>query len=217
MKEIFFRNLRLKVIAVAFSVALWFFVAGQSSTEVALLVPLGIKGAPGALVMTSAPPGEVEVRLSGPRLLMSDLSPSQVQAELDLGMAKEGLNTYRITRDNIVAPAGVEVKRLKPNSVKVTMERMVRLSLPVKVRLKGSPAAGFRVRRVIVTPESVEASGIGREIREMEGLFTRPVDVTGLDYSTTVSAQIDVSGHELKEMSAERVSVRIIIERGQKG
>lgn len=211
MRDFFTSNLRLKAMALAFAVALWFFVAGQSRTEVGFLVPIGFKGVPKDMVMTSVPPDELEVRVTGPRLFITNLSPTQIAAELDLSSAREGFNSYKIQPRDIVTPMGIEVLRLRPNSVEVKLERLIKVDIPVRARVVGRPASGYRVADVIVSPRSVTATGTRKEIREIGAISTKPVDISDMDSSASLSAQLDTSGLEFRSLSAERVEVKVVI------
>lgn len=213
MRELFTSNLRLKGMALAFAIALWFFVAGQSRTEVGFLVPVGFKGVPKDMVMTSMPPDELEVRVTGPRLFITNLSPTQIAAELDLSGAKEGLNSYKIQTNDIITPMGVEVSRLRPNSIDVRLEKVVSVELPVRARVVGRPAAGYRVADVVTYPKSVTAFGTKKDMREFQAIFTKPLDITGFDSSTSLSAPLDTAGLELRGLSAEKVEVKVIIKK----
>ena len=153
MRNFLATNLRLKVMALAFAIALWFFVAGQSKTEVGVLVPLSLKGVPRDMVMTSMPPGDIEVRVTGPRLFMANLSPAQISAELDLSGGLEGLNAYKIQSTDITTPMGIDVLRFRPNSIEVRLEKLSKTELPVRVRVVGRPAQGYRVAEVHSRPE----------------------------------------------------------------
>lgn len=213
MKTLLTSNLRLKLLALIFSLALWFFVAGQSNTEVGFLVPIGLKGMPKDMVMTSMPPDEIEVRVTGPKLFINNISPGQINAELDLSGAKEGLNSYRILPKDIVTPMGVDVLRLRPSSIELRLEKLIRVELPVKVRLSGKPAKGYRVADVIVFPKTVVASGTRKEIRELSAIYTKPVDVTGLDSSASVTVPLDTAPYEFRSTGIDRAEVKIIIKK----
>ncbi len=213
MRDLFFKNLRLKALALAFAVALWFFVAGQSNTEVGFLVSLGFKGIPKDLVMTSAPPGEVEVRMRGPKLFINNLSPTQIIAELDLSGAKEGLNTYRLTPADIVRPMGIDVSMIRPDSVDIRLERLVNVTLPVRVRFSGRPAKGYRLVSFTVSPQAVTAGVLKRQQKEIEAIYTKTVDLEGVRGSFTATVPIDATERRLRSLSAEKVSVRLVIEK----
>lgn len=213
MKVILLKNLRLKILALVFATALWFFVAGQSSTEVGFLVPIVFKGIPANMVIAGLPPGEVEVRVAGPKGVINNLSPSNVVVELDVSGAKEGHNTYKILPQNITTPVGVEVVRLRPSSIDLRMEPVIKLSLPVRARLTGSPAAGFRVAGVRVFPPSVTATGVKREIKNTSVIYTRPIDISGLGSTRNFTSELDILENEFRTISADKVSVRVVIEK----
>ncbi|OGP13323.1 MAG: hypothetical protein A2052_03525 [Deltaproteobacteria bacterium GWA2_54_12] len=217
MREFFTSNIRLKAMALAFAVALWFFVAGQSRTEVGFLVPIGLKGIPKDMVMTSGPPDEIEVRVTGPRLFISNLSPGQIAAELDLSAAKEGLNAYKIQTKDIATPMGIDVLRLRPASIEVKLERLSKADLPVRARVVGRPAPGYRVTDVQVFPKHITVTGTRKEIKDIGVVFTKPLDISGMDSSTSLSVQLDTAGAEFRSVSAERVEVKVIIKKERQG
>lgn len=210
MRAFLSSNTKLKVLALVFALALWFFVAGQSRTEVGFLVPLGFKGIPKDMVMTSMPPDELEVRVTGPKLFINNLSPTQITAEIDLSGAKEGLNTYRVQSKDIITPMGVDVQRLRPSSIEVKLEKVVRADLPVKAKLTGRPAAGFKVVDITVSPRTISVTGTEKDMKKMKEISTRPIDISGIDAPLSVKAQIDHAGLELRSLSAESVEVTIL-------
>jgi len=213
LKEILLRNKRLKVVALVFAAALWFFVAGQSSTEVGFIVPLGFKGIARDMVMTSTPPDVIEVRVSGPRLIINDMSPARIKVELDLSRAGEGKNSYRLLPRDVGTPLGVKVQRLHPAAIEITLAKLVSVDLPVKVRLTGSPAPGYRTAGVSTDPETVRVSVLKKESGQIKYIRTRPLDLTGLVSDLTVPVDLEMGEHEFRSMSVEKVKVRVGIEK----
>lgn len=215
MRDFLFSNMKLKALALIFASALWFFVAGQSNTEVGFFVPLGFKSAPKDMVMSLAPADEIEVRVMGPKFFINNLSPSQIIAEIDLSGAKEGLNTFRLQPKDVVTPMGINVLKIRPSSIDVKMERLVRLDLPVKPVIIGKPAEGYSVAEVAVSPRMVQASGVGKEAREAVMIATKPIDISGLSYSRSFQAQLDGHEYEFRNLAPERVDVRVNIKKSE--
>ncbi|MBI5598947.1 MAG: YbbR-like domain-containing protein [Deltaproteobacteria bacterium] len=124
LRGLVFRNLRLKILALVFSAALWFLVIGEKSSEVGLFVPLVVRGIPDDMMIADNADMDIEVRVTGPRSLMTNLSPSEIEAALDVSGAKEGMNTYRISAGDIKTPGGIKVVRVRPSSVDIRIERL---------------------------------------------------------------------------------------------
>lgn len=213
MRNIFVSNIRLKLLALIFATALWFFVAGQSNTEVGFIVPIGFKGVPKDLVMAGSPPDEVEVRVIGPKLFVNNLSASQIIAELDLSGAKEGVNSFRLSPGDIIRPMGIDIIKVRPGSFDIRMERLISASLRVRPRLAGRPQSGFKVAETIVFPRTITASGVKKGIKELDAIYTKPIDVSGLNYSTSVTVPLDTSAFEFRSLSRNTVDVKLVIRR----
>ncbi len=213
MKGRLTKNLGLKLLAVVFASALWFFVAGQSNTEVGFVVPLGVSGIPKEMVMTGAPPGDIEVRLRGSRLVINNLSTGQISAEVNLNKAKEGLHRYRLLRKNISVPSGLTIMRIKPVSVAIRLEKIVKASVPVKARWKGTPALGYRVISVKVDPREVEVLGLKKKMKNLKRIYTKAVDINGLKESRGFKAALDINESDIKSISVREIGVTVLIEK----
>lgn len=213
MKELLFKNFKLKLLALGFSFALWFFVAGQTSTEVGFIVPLAFKGIPNDMVMTGVPVEDVDVRVVGPKFLINNLLPSQIIAEVDLRASKEGVNGFRILPRDINVPMGIKVTRVLPASVEVRMDRLVEVELPVRVRLEGKPVEGWRVAGVSAVPRTVTASVVKKNLDGIAAVYTNPVDVSGLRSTKVVTAQLEMPDHHLKSISVDSVRVKVTVEK----
>lgn len=213
VKKFFTHNLRLKVMALAFSVALWFFVAGQSNTEMGFMVPLGFKGMPKDMVMTASPPGEVEIRVVGPKLIISNLSPTHITAELDLSGAAEGENSYRLTEEDITTPMGVEITRIKPSTFDLRTEKIVSVRVPVAIEVKGRPAAGFRVSGVTLSPDTVVVTGLAGDVDFIEAVEGEPVDISGTEETRLFTTRLRLPDKEFRKLGADSATVRVIIEK----
>lgn len=118
-----FKNFTLKLMALAFSVALWFYVVGERKAEVGFIVPLVLKNIPGDMVVIDEEKKEAEVKVTGPKTLVTGLSPTHIEVAIDLSNGRPGLNTYRINPEEIKTPQGVDVIRVSPSSVKVRLEK----------------------------------------------------------------------------------------------
>ncbi|MFQ5479663.1 MAG: YbbR-like domain-containing protein [Thermodesulfobacteriota bacterium] len=213
MRGWFTHNLGLKALSLLLAGALWYFVAGQSAMEVGFFVPLGFSGIPPDMVMTTAPTGEISVRVRGPKLVINNLTPSKISANLDLSGAVEGLNRHRIELGNIDVPTGVTVTSVKPGSVRFRLESIMRKPVGVKAKLSGVPEKGYKVVHVSVSPRTVEAAGLKKNILLLRRLFTETISLNGLKESKVIKARINLEKLDVRSISPETVKVTVIIEK----
>ena len=212
-KGIFYKNLTLKFLAVIFSLALWFLVVGEKKIEVGLMISLGLKGIPEEMVVIDHSVEEIEVRVSGPKGVINDISPAELSASVDLSGADAGSNTYRLSPGNIRTPKGIDVVRIRPFSVDVKLERLERKSVPVKVKFSGKPAKGFEIKNVIVLPNDAVVIGRKKDLKKVRSIKTTPIDILGiLADNSFEEVPLDISGKPIKGVEPETVSVTVTVE-----
>ncbi len=123
MREFLFKNTILKVMALIFAIALWFLVAGEKKIEVGFLINLEFKNLPEDMEIVGEPVHEIEVRAAGSKAFLINLSPAHLSASVDLSQAAPGVNTVKITQNDIKAPKGVEIVKINPSSIQLHIER----------------------------------------------------------------------------------------------
>src|SRR5439155_4892133 len=112
------RHWELKLLALGFSVALWFFVMTSEKSDLILSAPIEFDGlAPGMMLSEERPEG-VDVQLHGLRASLARLSPDQVKARLSLSGVGPGEVTLRVLPEQIAVPAGVTVIRVNPSRIR---------------------------------------------------------------------------------------------------
>ncbi|MCK5237331.1 MAG: YbbR-like domain-containing protein [Deltaproteobacteria bacterium] len=211
-KRLFTENVGLKLLALAFSIAIWFFVVGEKQqSEFGMLIPLGLKGIPEDMVMISEPPKDIEVRVAGAKLYMTNLSPSQVSAVLDLSEIEPGSNVLRIEADSFKMPRGVKVVNVSPTTVTIKMERLAKASLPIKVTLTGEVAEGYEVSGIEVEPGEVEILARKKVLKKLKELSTEAIDITAATLAIEEEILIDIDGKNIKAVTPNAVKVTITV------
>jgi len=207
-----FDHAALKLLALIFAVALWYLVVGEKSSEVGLMAQLALKGIPKEMIVTRTPM-DVEVRVAWRGGFLDNLSPSDVKVALDLGGAKPGVNTYRLEAANVKGPRGIKVLTIRPSSVNITLERLAKKILKVKVKIRGAPAKGYKVKGIITEPASVEVFGKKRIMRRYKSVSTETLDISGAKDDIAESIHLDLSKKGLSGADPDSVKVRVDIEK----
>jgi len=137
------------------------------------------------MVMLGAARETIDVQVEAARWAAARLAPADVRVRVNLARAREGDNTVQLSADDVQTPAGVNVVRVSPDTVRVTVAAAVTRALRVVAKLRGSPPADVQVSRVVVEPSTVQVKGPRTTIEEHATVETAPVDVTDLRHSIT--------------------------------
>ena len=112
----------------------------EQTVERSLRAPLELRNRPSQLELVEDPPSTVDVRVRGAASLLSQLTPSDVVAELDLSFAKTGRRYFPVTRAQVRVPFGVEVADITPGTISLRFEPSLSRRVPVVPMLDGEPA-----------------------------------------------------------------------------
>jgi diadenylate cyclase len=104
VRALIVRQWPLKTGALGLVCFLWLLLAGQQNFEVKLKVPLKIKNVPDKMEILDPVNPEVQITVRGLRKDVGTLNKRNVDAEIDLSMARFGNRVFRITRDHIGLP-----------------------------------------------------------------------------------------------------------------
>jgi YbbR domain-containing protein len=172
-----FRNLGLKVLAVALATLLWLTVAGEHVVERSLRVPLEFRNVPQALEIVGNAPDTIDVRVRGSSAVLTRLQPGEIVAVLDVSGARTGSRLFHVRADEVRAPFGVEVTQVVPSTLALELEKSARRRVPVNVATDGQPAPGFVVGKKTVEPATVEIIGPDSRVRQVAEATTEPVSI----------------------------------------
>ena len=206
-----FRNLGLKLVALALSSVLWLTLAGEHVVERSLRVPLAFGNIPDALEIVGDAPDSVDVRLRGSSAVLSRVQPGEVVAVIDLATARAGSRLFHIRTDEVRAPYGVEVSQVSPATLALVLEKSARRKVPVVPAIEGDPAPGFVVGRVTADPETVEIIGPESRVRQVAEATTEPVSVKDATARVRDGVTIGVVDASVRLVQAQSAQVTVEI------
>ena len=204
-------NLGLKLLSVVLAVFLWAVVLGEQKVDVTLTVPLEIKDLPRDLILVNEPPDSLEVRLRGPKTLVTTLASREVVLE---GLPKnfvEGENVITIRSEAVRVPRGIEVVEVTPHRVRVVLDAMAVRELEVSPRIEGAPAKGFILKRVTSTPARIRMAGPKNELRRLTRVYTVPISLDGQTASFSTRAMLEPAGRQVRVLDEVPIIVGVEI------
>jgi len=205
-------NFGLKALALIIAVGLW--LAGHRDIERSIEVPVEFRNIPGDLMVMDNRVDFVVLRVTGPRTLVSTLDADEMKLSLDLTAVKPGTVSYPLGSSFFNIPRGVTVARITPPVIHLRMEPVIRLTLPVSVRVSGKPAPGYRISQTTVQPARVTVRGPAEEVRRLTAVETVPVDLHETRGIPKRLVRLATDGKPLT-LSSDQVEVSVTLEEEQ--
>lgn len=185
------RNRLLKLLSVLLAIALWFAVSGEERTETTLNMALEMVNLQPNLMVTSEVPPAIQVRVVGPRSIVNSLSQTRLTETLDLTNYKTGRQTFYLGPNSFALPRGVQVIRIQPNPINLTLATTLTQTLPIKPVLENKPPEGYEVISVATKPPQVTVKGPYPELAELNFIPTLPIDLSHLKEHTFIPTDLD--------------------------
>jgi YbbR domain-containing protein len=204
-------NLFLKVFSVVLAVALWSAVAGDSSSEIGIAVPLEYKNVPPQFEITGETTDTVEVRLRAASKLIREISPKEVSTAIDLSGMESGERVIALTAQNVEVPFDVEVIRINPPRVHLNLEPTLVKRVAVVPELKGQPRNGYEVKRVLLSPSTVEIEGPQSRVTTFDSVRTRPISLQDKKSDISQSVDLDLADNQVRLQHPSSIGVRVEI------
>lgn len=211
-KQILLGNLGFKLIAVLAAIALWFFITYRGQSETTIEAQLDFKNIPVGLEILKQNLKRVSVNVRGHEMLLAGLRPADVRVVVDLSNGKKGESAYFFDVNDVKVLQNIQVKRIEPNSIKVSLDESVKRNLTVTPYIVGELAAGFEVKKVSVEPVFVSVEGARTEMARLPILRTEPIDLTGLHSSISQTVRLDTNGRNVRTKISE-VAIKVNIGR----
>lgn len=182
-------NIRVKLMALAMAVALWLYATGRHTGELMEDVPLIISTPPGFTMLNEAT-DTVTIKVRGPQSLIDNLSSmiknKKIQATHTIAPYEKDVGdqvgeTVLLGKDDLPnLPEGIKLDSITPNKIEVTLGKLQKKYLKVRLKKEGEPAPGYKITSEFVYPSEVIVSGPSSAITMATEIDTTPINVNGI-------------------------------------
>lgn len=215
LREIFVKDLGLKLLALVISLALWYGVTGQR-TPTTIRVPrvsLNFR-LPNETEISNDPRGEVEVALTGNKNALDTINVRDLIVNVDVSDLKPGEYNVLLTPERVTMglPDGVHYGDIQPNNVLLRLEPRIERELEVEVRHSGNIAEGYELRSITATPERVKVRGPASHVNPLQKAQTDVVSFEGRKESFILPQVTVEIGDRKVDLVDAFVSVQVEIE-----
>ena len=205
------KNKGLKFLALLLALVAWLALGSEERTETSLQVVLEITNLPKQLMVINEIPSQIEVRVQGPRSVIRELSTEKLHKQIDLAGAKPGTRTETFTPNGLNFPRGVLVTRIRPSAISIELDQALIRRVEVQPVIQGSPASGFEVGEVAISPKEVLLRGPQREINQLKHINTIPIEINKLSSSVTKDVELDFQNLALTYIDNQPLIAKITI------
>lgn len=216
-RDLVFANFRNKVTALILAVIIWFMANAQITDEMeqSIGVDVNVKGATGS-VGVKLSRNKVNVRFHGPKRALDDVLFKKgikfvIPVEVKPGEDRQ-LDVRLTEKEMSGLPAEIKTVSIVPSTVTVQITHETTKSLKVEPDLVGSPAKGYRVKKVVADPTQVDVTGAVDVLRHMNSIKTEPINLVGKAESFSKTVRITPTVDNAAMITENAIKVNVTIE-----
>ena len=207
-----FDHIGLKLVSFGLAFLVWFYVTSREKSEVTFSVPLRLNTVPQGMEVSWRSNKYVNVRVQGSPSEMKGLTPQEIQVQLELAGAQIGDNVYFLSDQNVRLPEGLGVASTTPSYVTLRMEKSHTKQVLVRPNLSGNLGEGYRLKKVDISPPTVEIRGTSSAVNAIERVETYPIDLSGIKENTTRAVSLRPPEKQVHFLQKRPYSATILVE-----
>lgn len=172
----------LKVIALFFSISIWFFVVNSDPIEVEKKLPIYFV-APTGMTLANIPESEVMIRLKGPKGFVRNIFGVSDKLKIDLKKRMEANQrniTFSLQTSDFSVPAGVDILEVKPREFFIVLDKQVNVNVPVEVATLGELPLDRVLVDSSIIPAYINVSGPASLVGPNLKLEVTPLNLASL-------------------------------------
>lgn len=190
------KNIALKIVAFILALMFWFNVVTNKSYEHEFDVSFQIQDISENLILTTPPPEQIKVRLSGtgkqiiaflvkkPTLLYS-------ASEFERGIYKIELKPEDLSFNDEITAHIVAIH--EPQNFTFKFEKLEERTVKIKADVKIKPAPGYTlIGDLMIEPDSIKISGPRRFVRYLKSISTEKLELDNIKKSVNTNLALNL-------------------------
>ena len=148
--------------------------------------------------MTGDVPDMIRLKLRGTKLRMEKMDDEFFAPYvINLEGAKMGQNTYWIYAEDFKIPFGVNVDRIQPQTIHVTLAKTILKPVNIEPKISGTPMPGYSLKIVTVNPTQVQIRGDQTQLDQIQSLSTQEINLDGRSVTFEDDVPVDLLGYRV--------------------
>ncbi|MEZ4742796.1 MAG: CdaR family protein [Bdellovibrionota bacterium] len=205
-----FNNFQYKIAALILGTLGWYIIQGEEILEINRSIQVNIIVPDGYLIKGS-PIRVKDATLKGPRVLLSDITSNNVPIEAQVYLSKKQTGKTRIllSKQHLLHWNDRINITIHDAYLNIYMDQKVSRTIPIKEHFQGVPADGYIIEKASLSPKVATVTGLKAELRNLKHINTKPINVDGLQQTTSFEAEIEPGELSISNISVEKVTVNI--------
>ena len=203
MRKFFAKVFNLGVISFILAASLWYYAVGVQGPIITRsfkvqVTPINL--ANGVYITNEIE--DVTVKAEGSSKVILGINASDFTALVNLAGKEEG--EYLVPVEVRPPSSSIKVKAISPEKVKVSLEKISTIKLPIIVKFTGTPDKNFVPANPILTPTEVTLTGPMSRLRNITSVYVE-INLTGVSKASTFVLPVMLSVKD--DTSVESVQV----------
>lgn len=208
--KIFRRNWPVKLVCFVLAVFIYFFYRHATIQKETKVVPLNVSSQ-GITLPAQNIPSYVKVSLKGRPEDLARITEKNISAVINLDYHTEE-GKFKVPVDIRLAPEIMGIEPLEvtvdKSFLEINVAKKDRKQLPVKVEIQGTPAAGYEITDIAVSPSTIGVSGAKSIIDAMVEVSTDEIFVD--EKRTSFSQNVGIH-HDSQLISYDNKTVTVTV------
>jgi hypothetical protein len=207
-----FNNFQYKLAALVLGTLAWYMIQGEEILDVNHPVQVTVI-VPNGLIIKGSTTRMKDATVRGSRGLLGDLAIPETQIEARVYLPKEKRGELRILlgKQHLLNwNDEVEITIHDPY-LNILVDELATKVLPVQEHFQGVPADGYMIEKTTISPSTITVTGLKSELRRLTEITTETIDVTGIQQTKSIEADIHPGEIPIDNYSAEKVTVSILV------
>ncbi len=201
--------LAIRILAVLLSVIIWTWIQLNETTSSIQRVSLAFDR-PEKLLEVEDLPKTISVELSGAKGRLRQLEKIPLLLPVDLSEGHEGENSIALDIQSILGlPDGIQVERLTPPILDITLAKPFIIEIPIRANLVGSINEDYKVSRVTITPPTISVRGAEASLNQIQDIPTRILNIGDINTNTSFKTQVVLPKSTLTIQQENVIDVKV--------
>lgn len=201
----------LKFISLCLAAMLWYYVGGEDVVEKNIMVSVEVINLPNDLIISNKYKKEIEVTVRGPRSVILEMGKDQSARQIDLSRATPGTKVESIENTSIPVRRGVEVLRVQPSTIILSLDNLIKKKIPIKAITTGDVSPGYELSDLRIDPKTITINGPETILSRVDVLKTTPINLQGLFESVQLQIPLELDQRIIDLIGETSVTADITI------